>query len=39
MADRLKAGSPALFFIIRVLNIIFGVSAIALFALGIWLWR
>lgn len=37
--DVLTAGSPSLFFIIKVLNIVFGICAIALIALGIWLWR
>jgi hypothetical protein len=35
----MKAGSPTLFFIIRLLNIAFGISGLALIALAIWLWR
>lgn len=37
--DIMKAGSPTLFLIIKFLNIAFGICAIALLALGIWLWR
>lgn len=35
----LKSGSPTLFFIIRIVNLVFGASAIALLALSIWLWQ
>lgn len=35
----IKEGSPALFSLIKILNLVFGLSAIALIALGIWLWR
>ena len=40
MSDKfLKTGSPTLFLVIKFLNILFGICAIALVALGIWLWR
>lgn len=35
----LTPGSTSLFLIIKFLNILFGICAIALIALGIWLWR
>jgi hypothetical protein len=35
----MKAGSPTLFTLIKFINILFGICAIALIALGIWLWR
>ena len=34
----MKAGSSFLFGIIRLLNLVYGASALALFALSIWLW-
>ena len=34
-----KAGSPSLFFLIKIVNLVFGICALALIALGIWLWR
>lgn len=37
--EMMKAGSPTLFTIIKIVNIVFGLCAIALIALGIWLWR
>ncbi len=37
--EMMKPGSPTLFLFIKFLNIIFGVAALALIALGIWLWR
>jgi hypothetical protein len=38
MERKLKAGSPFLFGLIRLLNVVYGASALALFALSIWLW-
>lgn len=38
MSDKLKQGSPFLFGLIRLLNMIYGASGLALFALSIWLW-
>lgn len=37
--NKVKPGSPFLFTLIKFLTIIFGISALALAALGIWLWR
>ena len=34
----MKAGSPFLFSLISALNLGYGVSALALFALSVWLW-
>lgn len=39
MREKIKPGSPTLFFLIKVLNLVFGATAIALIALSIWLWR
>jgi len=39
LKQKIKAGSPALFFFIRIVNTIFLLTAIALIALSIWLWR
>jgi hypothetical protein len=39
MRQKIQPGSPTLFFIIRVLNAIFGVTAICLIALSGWLWK
>lgn len=36
---KVHPGSPFLFTLIKFLNIIFGIAALALAALGIWLWR
>jgi hypothetical protein len=38
MKQKMKAGSPFLFALIRLLNLFYGASALALFALSIWLW-
>lgn len=38
MREKLKAGSPFLFGIIRLLNAVYGAMALGLFALSIWLW-
>lgn len=38
MEHKLKPGSPFLFGLIRLLNVVYGASALALFALSIWLW-
>lgn len=38
MGDKLKKGSSFLFGLIRILNIIYGLSGLVLFALSIWLW-
>lgn len=38
MEGKLKEGSPFLFGLIRILNAVYGASALALFALSIWLW-
>jgi hypothetical protein len=34
----MKPGSPFLFGLIRLLNMVYGASALALFSLSIWLW-
>lgn len=39
MSNFIRPGNPALFNVIQILNVLFGVSAIVLVALGIWLWR
>jgi hypothetical protein len=38
MNEKMKPGSPFLFGLIRLLNVVYGASALALFALSIWLW-
>ena len=39
MADRfLKPGNPALFLLIRILNVLFAITGLGLIALAIWLW-
>lgn len=38
MKGKMKAGSPFLFSLISALNLGYGVSALALFALSVWLW-
>ena len=38
MKEKIKAGSPFLFGLIRLLNAVYGASALGLFALSIWLW-
>lgn len=38
MDGKLKKGSPALFFVIKMCNLAFGVSAVALVAIAVWLW-
>ena len=37
--EKLQKGSPALFFLIQILNLVFGLTAIALIGLSIWLWK
>ncbi len=38
MKEKLKTGSPFLFGLIRLLNVIYGALGLGLFALSIWLW-
>jgi uncharacterized Tic20 family protein len=38
MREKMKTGSPFLFSLIRLLNFVFGLTAVTLFALSIWLW-
>lgn len=35
----MKAGSPSLFFLIKMVNLLFGICSLALIALGVWLWN
>lgn len=37
-SDEVRGGNPCVFFTLKLLNLIFGVTAIGLIALGIWLW-
>lgn len=38
MKEKIKAGSPFLFALIRILTFVYCLTAIALVALSIWLW-
>jgi hypothetical protein len=39
MKEKMKAGSPSLFFLIQCVNAFFGACALALVGLSIWLWK
>jgi hypothetical protein len=39
MKEKLKAGSASLFFFIQCINAFFGMCALALVGLSIWLWK
>lgn len=36
--DEIRGGNPCIFLILKFLNLIYGISALGLVALGIWLW-
>lgn len=39
MDDEAKGGNSCLFFVLKILNLVFGLLGIGLIALAIWMWR